>query len=179
MQQQELFPLSETFQKEKPTKITEKQEQDLYLKLANEIISKNWSDSKPEVIIRDLKELSRYDTAFEMGKKLDGLFSKGSYDIDSDFIEWLDWFDYYFREIHEQNIKNWVIANKIKPKLPIGTRLIISKPFSRTPDLQEDKTIFINGYHEEVAKYHVSATKGSTRNFAVDYDEIENNTTIQ
>ena len=101
---EKLFDDSETFQKERPKEITEKQENELYSKLAKEIISNGWCiDELEEDIIYDLKHLSRNDTGFEMAKDLEDYNMKCNYEIDTDFIYW-------FQHLHIHSIFAGYIA---------------------------------------------------------------------
>ena len=125
---EKLFDDSETFQKERPTKITEQQENEVYSKLAKEIIKNGWCvDETEEDIIYDLKDLSMNDTGFEMAKHLEGYNMKCNYEIDTDFIYWLDDFEYRFRKVLEQNVRDWVKAINPKPLFEKGQKLIVKE----------------------------------------------------
>jgi len=50
-----LFNDAEVFQKERPTKLTEKQEADFYSEQAKDLIKKGFSTDDEEDIIEDLK----------------------------------------------------------------------------------------------------------------------------
>ena len=124
---EKLFNDSELFQKERPKKITEEQEKKIYKELAQEILDNGWCKDDIEDIVSDLKKLSKNDSGYEMAKDLEGYNMNCSYDIDTDFIYWLDDFDYQFRKELEKNIKDWVQAHDIKPKFEKGTKLLITE----------------------------------------------------
>jgi len=168
-----LFPDSETFVKERPTKLTEKQETEIWQKLAKEVIESGWSDDDIDDIIEDLQNLSMSDSGYEKAKDLERFSSKASYDIDTSFVEWLDMLDSDFNDARSENVKLWVIAHDIKPKYEKGTQLIVKEYISRSPELATGKVLFINGLHENEAQYLVSNYKDSKRNLVIDYERIE------
>jgi hypothetical protein len=168
-----LFKDSEIFIKERPTKLSEKQETEIWQKLAKEVIDNGWSDDDIKTIIEDLQGLSMSDSGYEMAKDLEGFRSNGHYDIDTAFIEWLDMLDRDFYYARYENVKQWVKAHDIKPKYEIGTQLIVKEHFTRSQELQVGKVIFINGYYEKEAKYCVSNEKDSKRNVVIIYENIE------
>lgn len=143
-----LFKDSEVFVKERPSKLSEKQETEIWQNLAKEVVNNGWSDDDIDTIIEDLQSLSMSDSGYEMAKDLDGFSANGSYDIDTSFIEWLDMLDSDFDNARRENVKRWVKAHDIKPKYKIGTQLVVRERFSRSPELQVDKVIFVNGYYE-------------------------------
>jgi len=168
-----LFKDSEVFVKERPSKLSEKQEAEIWQNLAKEVIDNGWSDDDIDDIIEDLQNLSKSDSGYEMAKDLEGYNSKASYDIDTSFIEWLDMLDSDFDDKRRENVKRWVKAHDIKPKYEIGTQLVVKECFSRSPELQVGKVIFINGYYENEAKYCVSNDKDSKQNILIVYENIE------
>lgn len=85
-----LFKDSETFIKERPTKLSEKQEAEIWQKLAKEVIDNGWSDDDIDTIIEDLQNLSMYYSGYEMAKDLEGFSSNGNYDIDTSFTKILN-----------------------------------------------------------------------------------------
>lgn len=168
-----LFPDSETFVKERPTKLSEKQETEIWQKLAKEVIDNGWSDDDIDTIIEDLQNLSMSDSGYEMAKDLEGFRANGSYDIDTSFIEWLDMLYSDFSDANRENVKRWVKAHNIKPKYEIGTQLVVKEHFTRSPELQVGKVIYVNGYYENEAKYCVSNEKESRQNVVIIYEDIE------
>ena len=168
-----LFKDSETFIKERPTKVTEMQEAEIWQKLAKEVIDNGWSDDDIDTIIEDLQNLSMYDSGYKKAKDLESFRSNASYDIDTSFIEWLDMLDSDFDHARRENVKRWVEAHDIKPKYKIGTQLIVKEHFTRSHELQVGKVIFVNGFYEDEAKYCVSNEKDSKRNILINYEDIE------
>lgn len=168
-----LFKDSETFIKERPTKLSEKQEAEIWQKLAKEVVDNGWSGDDIDTIIEDLQNLSRYDSGYEMAKDLECFISNGNYDIDTSFIEWLDMLDSDFDDARRENVKRWVKAHSIKPKYEIGTQLVVKEHFTRSPELQVGKVIFVNGFYENEAKYCVSNEKDSKQNILIVYEDIE------
>ncbi len=168
-----LFNDSEVFQKDRPKKLTDNQQSELYKELAQEIIDSGWSSSEVEDIVEDLKTLSRHDSGFELAKELEGFRCNADYDIKTDFIEWLDDFDSRHTEVISENEMRWVKAHSIKPAKEIGIGLLINKSISRSEDLRAGCTIYINGYYEKTGKYQVWKEKGSKRNYIINYEEID------
>lgn len=168
-----LFNDSETFVKERPEKLSEKQKAEIWQKLAKEVIDGGWSDDDIDTIIEDLQGLSMSDSGYEMAKDLEGFRANGNYDIDISFIEWLDMLDSDFDDARRENVKRWVKAHYIEPKYEIGTQLVVKEYFTRSPELQVGKVIFVNGYYENEAKYCVSNEKDSRRNALIVYEKIE------
>jgi len=168
-----LFKDSEVFVKERPIKLSEKQEAEIWQNLAKEVVKNGWSTDDIDTIIEDLQGLSMSDSGYEMAKYLEGFSANGNYDIDTSFIEWLDMLDSDFDDARRENVKRWVKAHDIKPKYEIGTQLVVKEHFTQSPELQVGKIIFVNGYYENEAKYCVSNEKDSKRNVLIIYEKIE------
>ena len=133
----------------------------------------NNADDDIDTIIEDLQSLSMSDSGYERAKDLEGFRANGSYDIDTSFIEWLDMLDSDFDDARRENVKRWVKAHDIKPKYEKGTQLVVKEHFTRSPELQVGKVIFVNGFYENEAKYCVSNEKDSKRNVLIIYEKIE------
>ena len=170
-----IFKDSEVFTKERPEKLTENQKNQIWKKLAKEVIDNRWSNDDVDTIIGDLKGLSILDSGYEMAKDLESYSSTGDYDIDTSFIEWLDMLDSDFDDARRENVKRWVKAHDIKPKYEKGTQLLVKEHFTRSPELQVDRLIFVNGYYEDEAKYCVSNIKDSKINKIINFEDIEKN----
>ena len=169
---EKLFDDSETFQKERPKEITEKQENELYSKLAKEIISNGWCiDELEEDIIYDLKHLSRNDTGFEMAKDLEDYNMKCNYEIDTDFIYWLDDFDYRFRKVLDENVKDWVKAIKPKPLFEKGQKLIVNEFINYK--IKKDMVVYVNGISEESAYYLIDPNPEKKGGIVIPYEVVE------
>lgn len=174
---EQLFSDSECFQKERPKKLTEKQQKELYEQLAQQIIDEDWSSGDIEDIVKDLKNLSRRDSGYELAKELERSWNV-SYTIKTDFIEWLDDFDRKHYEVISEYQKRWVKAHNIEPKIETGVELSINKSIGYCKELRLANTIFINGYDKEIGKYLVWPEKYSKRNYLINYEEIESNCTV-
>lgn len=158
-----LFNDSEIFQKERPVKLTEKQYDDLLTEMAREINENEWSYDDIEVIVSDLKCLYRHSNGYERAKQLEGFNCKGDYDIDADFVDWLDSFDSRYDDILEQNVKQWVKAHDIKPKFSIGDALIN----------KGQRVMYVNYVDVLQAMYGISSENGSRRNTLFKFEDIE------
>lgn len=169
-----LFNDSEMFTKTRPNKLTPAQSDRIYEKLATAIIDNNWCDADIDDIVTDLKKLYFSDTGFEIAKNLE-LFSKNSYDMNIDFIEWLEYIEIEFKNEITNNVKKWVIAHNITPKFEKHSKLLIENFIAKSPILKENNIIFINGFNEKEAKYYVYNVLNSKSNIILDYELIENN----
>ena len=165
---EKLFKDSETFQKDRPTKATDEQIIKMYSDLSDEIIERGWNDDyTKESIIADLTELNFTDAAFEKAKTMDDF---GGYNMDVDFIEWLD--DLYWKkgELIEKNVKEWVKAHDIKQAYEKGTKLIATKTINiRIP---EKSILFITGYRLETACYLVDKDKNRNGGTVLEYEKV-------
>lgn len=173
-----IFNDSEVFIKSRPNTLNETQKQEIYKRLAQEILDNGWSDSEINDIISDLSKLSRYDSGYELAKRLESFHSKADYDIDTEFIEWLDLFCCAFDNAIDANVRQWVKAHQIEPNYLKGSRLIVFNQFSRSPELACGNTIYINGHDKDRGKYLVNTIKGSNSNLVVDYELIESNCNV-
>src|SRR3989304_6105776 len=124
-----LFKDLEVFTEKRPEKLTEKQENEIWEKLAKEVIEGGWSNDNIDVIIEDLKNLSMSDSGYEMAKDLEGFVAKGNYKFDTSFIEWLDMLYSDFYDTKSKIIKEWVKVCNIKPKYKKDTKLIVKEYF--------------------------------------------------
>jgi hypothetical protein len=169
-----LFNDAEVFVKERPENLTEKQEAEIWQKLAKEVIDNGWlSNGSIEDVIKDLEDLSKYDSGFEKAKDLDNYRAKANYNIETSFIQWLDDFDSEFNDAKRENVRRWVKAHNIKPKLEKGTKLIINEQFSRDEKMKIGNIIYINGAYEPEAQYYVSQILGANSNLCISYEKIE------
>ena len=171
---QAMFEDSQTFTKKHPTILTDKQEEEPYRELAQEVRKNDWSDIEVEDIAKDLQELSVYNNGFRMAKRLNRI-SYGAYDYTGDFIDWLE--DIYWKQKRaiDKNVKQWVKAHNITPKWEVGTKLIIKKMLSNNYMLSENTVIFITSVDEELAQYKVNTDFWIDRYYPFDYEIIEEN----
>lgn len=171
-----LFKDSEVYTEKRPTKITDAQRQKYFEEVAEEIKGNGWSTSTIERIVQDLSEISPNDNGYQAAKKLESWPCKGSYSIDAMAVEFLDCFNSNKDDILTENIKVWVKAHNIKPKLPFGTKLIIEKTLNHLLPTQME--IYITGMQLEEAYYMVSEDKNKNGGYCVDYEIIESHCKI-
>lgn len=169
-----LFDTSKYFQKERPTKPTEKQIEEFYNKKVDEIIKFGHSSSDKEDIKSDLIKLSPFrSSGFELAKELECYSMSAEYDIDADFISWLEDLDYDFRKLSEINIKEWVKCHDIKPKFSLGQKLLIKARLcygKNTGDI-----VYINGFRESTAEYLIDQDSNRKGGTILTYELVENN----
>lgn len=164
-----LFSDSEVFTKTRPTKITEKQKQEYYKKVAQEIIDERWSKSDIEDIMTDLSDIFRTDSGYEIAKSLeDGC---AQYNINTPFIEFLDSFDYNMRSIDDENVKLWVKAHNIVPLFDKGQELIVTEEIFRY--FKREDIVYVNGINMELARYYVDKDKNRNGGYVLDCETIE------
>lgn len=165
---EKLFKDSETFQKDRPTKATDVQIEKMYADLSDEIIERGWNENySKESIIADLKELNFSDEAFEKAKTMDDF---GGYNMDIDFIEWLDSLYWEKRNLVEKNVKEWVKAHGIKPTHEKGTKLIINTTINII--MLAKSIVYINGYRLETACYLVDKDKDKNGGTVLSYEKV-------
>lgn len=174
---QKLFTDAETFQKERPTKITELQKQNFYKEMAEEIIKGGWSNDAAEKIMEDMAEISVHDTGYEIAKELEGFYMKASYNIDTEFIEFLDNFGYNKSQILQKNIQDWVAAHNPQPKLKEGQKLIIESPLNYK--MGKGETVYINGFLEKDACYLIDKNPEKKGGTIIAYEKVERCCLIQ
>lgn len=174
---EKLFDDAPFVQKERPTKITDEQEQKMYLDLATEIIKRNWcKDGDVETIADDLSKLSINDSGFEKAKDLED-DSYVNYEFCGDFIDFLDDMSYHKNKLIDENVKVWVKAHNPQPKLLKGTKLHIDKSLCRSKDLLKDSLVYVTGINMEKAYYTISVNKEQQGGYVVAFEEVENNCT--
>ncbi len=109
MEENTLFPDSETLDNKRPKVITEKQNEEFLQEVASEIIEDGYSISDKSYIIEDLRHINLNDTGFEIAKDIEE--GKAYYKIDSNFIEFLEDLSWKKSTILENNVKAWVKAH--------------------------------------------------------------------
>jgi len=171
---EKLFDDTLFVQKERPTKITEQQEEKMYLDLAKECIKHQYSSDDEETIAEDLKELSTNDSGFEKAKDLEDN-GNASYEFDGDFIDWLDGMDYKRSDILKENVKLWVKAHNPQPKLEKGTKLKIVESLSYSKDLRKDCVVYVTGINMEQAYYTISDDKEKQGGYVLAFEKVESN----
>lgn len=143
-----MFDDSETFQKERPTKLTEVQTESMYSNIADEIIN-DYRGSNKEGIIKDLKSVWFNDSGFEIAKEMEDGY--GTYKFDGDLISFLDDLGFEKRRIISANVKEWVKAHDIKPTLKKGDIITMD----RRTGLDTESNIYITGFRIEEGCYLV------------------------
>jgi len=172
-----LFDDTQLVQKERPTKITTQQEEQLFIDLAKECIKNQYSSDDEETIIEDLKNLSSNDSGFEKAKYL---YDSGDaeYDFSGDFIDWLETIDLNGRNILKENVKTWVKAHKPQPKLEKGTKLIINESLGFRKDLKKYCIVYVTGINMEEAYYTISDNKEKYGGCCLAFEKVELNCTV-
>lgn len=94
----------------RPTQITKQQREELFLKLADEVMKYEYcKNGDRETIAYDLGKLSPNDSGFEKAKQLE-YYSFLTYTFEGDFIDFLDGIDSEIRCVLKENVKLWVKA---------------------------------------------------------------------
>lgn len=168
-----LFSDSETFTKVRPTKITEQQEQDFFKSFAQQIIDNNWSDSDLDDVIEDVSTISSNDNGYEIAKHLEDSYRKASYEIDVDFVEFLDSFGHEKSSILEKNIKEWVEAHNPQPKFKKGQKLVVQEDLNYFK--KKGAIVYVTGFQEKYANYLIDENIYKNGGTIIPYEKIENN----
>lgn len=167
-----LFPDSEVFQKERPTKITNAQKIAFYKKLAKEIRKSKWSSSPEDDIVEDLESLYPFNgNGYELAKKLENYGKKAVYSIDTDLCEWLECIDSEYREIIKSNVKQWVKAHNPQPKFKIGSLLLITEKINF--QLPVGKNVYITGINDKEAYYLINEEFKKNNGICIDFEKAE------
>lgn len=169
---EKLFDDTLFVQKERPTKITEQQEEKMYLDLAKDCIKQQFSSDDEETIAEDLKELSFCDSGYEKAKDLESN-GNASYEIDGEFIDWLDCIDYKRSEILSENVKLWVKAHNPQRKFEKGTKLKIITTLNR--EKLAGEIVYITGIIEAEANYLVDKDENRKGGTVIPYEKVEFN----
>jgi uncharacterized protein YfkK (UPF0435 family) len=173
MEQIKMFNDSEMFQKQRPTGLTDSQNLTFFTDMAKEVRKNNWSSNEVQDIAKDLSELNLNQNGFELGKDLDEGFNyKASYNIDVLFLEFLENIQLERMMIVNDNVKNWVKAHDIKPKLEKGFDFNANEKIGRF----KDSRLYISDIYPDTAQYVVKIKDGDKkRGFLFDYEKIEEN----
>lgn len=166
---------NEVFQKERPTKITKKQRNDILSEVADDIISCNLSKNCKDVIIDDLDKIyDGFRSGYEMAKEIEDSFKcSGTYNITSTLIELLESLDSLSSAKLRENIKLWVKAHNIKPKLSKGQKVNVKfNPFLSKHIGEE---VYINRIDLTTASYVVHKDPTHKGGWVVAYEKIEQN----
>jgi hypothetical protein len=169
---EKLFDDTLFVQKERPTKITEQQEGKMYLELAKDCIEQQFSSDDEETIAEDLKELYFCDSGYEQAKDLERN-GKASYEINGEFIDWLDWIGHKRSEILSENVKLWVRAHNPQRKFEKGTKLKIVSTLNR--EKLAGEIVYITGFREDEANYLVDKDQNRQGGTVISYEKVEAN----
>lgn len=160
----------------RPTEITKQQREELFLKLADEVIKYQYcKNGDRETIAYDLGKLTPNDSGFEKAKQLED-DSFLTYTFEGNFIEFLDIIDSQIYLILEENVKLWAKANDIKPKLAKGQKLLVLERLNW--EQTADKIVFINGIRQLTATYVVDTDPNKKVGTIIPFETVESNCKI-
>lgn len=168
---EKLFSETEGFTKHRPTGITAQQSQALYKEIAQEIIENGWSNSSKVDIIKDLSNISFLDSGYEIAKSLEGFYSSAYYEINSDFIEFLEDLCWRKDEVRRKNVETWVKANKPMPKYRKGQCLLVKHDLNRVT--RKGLTVYVTGFNESEACYLIDEDKNRAGGSVMAYEKVE------
>lgn len=166
-----LFNMDETFQKERPTKITKKQREEIYDSIAQKIVDNGWAEDIHGAV-EELKQVNFNDNGYEIAKKLE---NECGWSIDVEMVDFLDCLASVERDIKDKNIDEWVKCTKPVLKYPIGTKLNIVSVFTRSYKVGD--IVYVNAIYDKSAQYGISLTNDSKTNTMIDFEVLELNTT--
>lgn len=171
---EKLFEDSELFQLERPSKISEEQERQVYVDIANDIRKLGYSDDAGSTIVEDIKNISFNDCGFDIAKELseDGY---AEYTFNGDFIDFLDTLTFRKYDVIQGMVAQWVTAHNIKPNLKVGTKLKLKINVGRTYKL--DDIVYITGY-DKYARYIINNEYPANGGTLIPYETIESNCEI-
>lgn len=155
-----LFEDSQMLVKQRPNFVTDQQKEAFYALNAQKIIDNGWSEDEIEDIICDLKEISLSESGYEIAKSLE--IKNCYYEIDTEFIEFLDGLSYEYDQLKTQNVKEWVKGKSPQPKFKVGDKLIY-----------KDKEVLVYGIHEETARYIINDDIKIKGGKLIPYEEID------
>ena len=168
---EKLFPDNEVMLNTRPAKITQEQEDKICTEFATEIIKSGWSSDDIEDVAKDLSNICPDYNGFQAAKSLEDSSNEANYSIDSEFVDYLDYFNHSRENLLIKNIKDWVSVFDIKPKFNKGDNLFIEK--SLNYHLPKDSTIFIIGINKEQAHYYLHKNRDSTSGQVLTFEEVE------
>jgi hypothetical protein len=171
MEQSKMFSDAEVFQKERPHTLTNAQLGKFFTDMAKEVKKNNWSCDSIEDIAEDLSDLNLNQNGFEMGKDLEGYNRKANYEIEVDFLEFLESLEYSKMQIVNQNVKDWVKAHDIKPKLNKGYEFIGS---NKLHTKMRGEELVITDIYEDTAQYVVRLKNSNKKTgYLIDFEKVE------
>lgn len=163
---------TETFQKERPLTITNTQRTEILKNVAKSILEYSLSKDDIEIIIEDLDEVyNSSSTGFEMAKELEDGWASGDYTINSTLIELLESLDHLSLEKQRNNLKDWVKAHDIKPKLKQGQKIKLNQNLAFS--FISGDEIYINRIKTDTAHYVVHKDPKYRGGIVVEYEKLE------
>ena len=173
---EKLFDDTLFVQKDRPKKITAKQEEQMYLELANECIKYGYSNDDDDIIVNDFKQLRNNDSGFEKAKYLEN-YGLATYEFNGDFIDFLDSIESKEKNILKENVKLWVKAHNPQPKLEKGMKMLIVDSLNIiTKELRKGSVIYVTGINMEQAYYTISGKKEKKGGYVFAFEEVESKT---
>ncbi len=169
MPEETLFNDSEVFTTERPKVITDKQQEEFLHEIAAEIIKDGYSKSNKSNIIEDLRRINFLDSGYDIAKEIE--HGNARYSIDSNFVEFLEGLNYKRGNLLENNIKSWVSANKIQPKLKVGDELIINKDLNFLN--KSGMTVYVTGALADRGAYLIDADRNRKGGNVIEYERVE------
>lgn len=139
--EQLLFNDSKMFMKQRPNFVTEKQKEAFYRLNAQYIIDNGWSEDNVDDIASDLKTVSLGDSGYEIAKSLERGYC--CYEIETEFIEFLDSLWSYYDELKTGNVISWVNATNPQHKFNVGDRLMYKENEVLVYELLENRAMYI------------------------------------
>lgn len=175
---EKLFPDSETFTKDRPLKITDEQKKAFLTQIAREIIKNRYSTDSLEEISEDMFNVVNFnDSGYEIAKDLDN-DGQATYDIDSQFIEFLEGLSWRKDDILKGNVKAWVKAHNIRPSYNKGQQLTINIKLNHLKTFAAGEVVYINGVQPETATYLVDTDPKKNGGTVIPFERVETNCVI-
>ena len=164
---------SETFQVERPMTITNDQLLEVFNETAEEI--RRWnacsgSDSVEDIVADLDNAYMNGISGYEMAKSLED-DSSSSYDISSSFIEILESIDRLIDDKKRENVKQWINAHGIKPKLEVGAKLTLTK--SPSFGYKTGEEVFITIVNLDRATYCINKEENGNGGRVISFEVLE------
>jgi hypothetical protein len=171
---EKLFDEKEIFIKIRPVKLPDSEKEKFYRKMAKEIIDEGWSSSDIDDIIEDLKDLRMYQTGFEMANNLNEGYHR--YEINSNFIAWLEDFSWEADRALEEIVKQWVKIHNPLPQFKKGDKLIINIDLNSKQKFGDK--IYITGIKTETACYYTHENADNNGGYVIPFERVESSCTL-
>lgn len=169
-----LFSEKEMFTRLRPTKATEAQKKNFFKEKAQEIVESGWSNSDADDIESDLYKIFPFaESGYELAKRLERTAMKADYDIDGEFVSWLDSLNSDYRDIIRENVKMWVKIIEPKPLYEVGDKIVLTETLRGVKGLMAGKEFYIVSLIKSEAKYVIHYDKAKTEGSAFAYEILE------